>query len=454
MNKILLPNLFFEEELQSIATTGSPQARRLAAELGPVMGLLAIKDTGRSIVVVDADARPDDIPPALQHTMFLTLDEAAACARNENASAWEVVPWGWSDVAVGILLKSFEEKSTFGWPGWEGAGPIRRGFLRSAQSSPNGFMAVSNNEGHPFDAPNIDAVRVVNSRSFQSRFDAAVAIDGSERIDAFGTLCHSLSQVAAAIRVAVDFCPRGWVIKADLSHASRNRLLGHSHELRREHLAWLESRFANGECVYVEPWVERIVECGLQFQIIPSSATSGIEFIGAAEMLTDDAGRYRGSVVCRDQSPDSPQNRFWRPAIEHCRRVATAAAAEGYYGPMGFDCMVFRHPQRDSRWLRLSHDINGRMTMGRLALSLKSLVERGETGVWLHASGNSLQQCWNGSDDIPHNDVRIERTSPGLIGGIPAKTVTAFVVSGNSEQLQAACIRILGQTVKMPISGR
>jgi hypothetical protein len=444
MNKILLPNLFFEEELQSIATAGSPQARRLVAELGPVMGLLAAEETGRSIVVVDADAQPDDIPPALQRVEFLSRVETAASVFNEYSSAWNVVPWGWSESAVAILLKTCGQKSIDGWPGLEDAGPKPRDFIRSTQSSP----------GHPFNTPNIDVVRMINSRHFQSQFDAAVAIDGTDRIDAFGTLCHSLSQVETAIEVAAQFSLRGWVIKADLSHASRNRLLGNSTELRCEHLTWLEGRFANGECVYVEPWIERVAECGLQFQIRQSAPTSNIEFIGAAEMLTDDAGRYRGSVVRSDQTPDSPLNMVWQPAIEHCRYIATVAAAEGYFGPIGFDCMIFRHSQQNRHWLRVSHDINGRMTMGRVALSLKRLLEPGETGIWLHTAENSLQQSWKESDDIPQGDVRIERTSPRLIGGKPAKTATAFVVSGNSELLQAACTRILGQTVKMPTLGR
>lgn len=444
MNKLLFPNLFFEEELQSIAIPGSPQARRLVAELGTVMGLLAAEVAGRGIIVVGPDAQPDEIPPALQRVEFLSLDEAAASVQEENASAWDVVPWGWSESAVAILLKTFGAKSIDGWPGLEGPDPKPRGLLRSAQSSP----------GDPIRVPNHDVVRLVNSRQFQSQFDAAMAMDGSERIDAFGTLCHSLSQVEAAIKVAADFSSRGWVIKADLSHASRNRLLGNGADLRREQVAWLVSRFANGECVYVEPWIERVAECGLQFQITLSETNSNIEFIGAAEMLTDDAGRYRGSVVRRDQTPDVPHNMVWQPATEHCRQIAARAAAAGYFGPIGFDCMIFRHPQQNSHWLRLSHDINGRITMGRVALSLRRLLKPDETGFWLHTSENSLQQGWKGSDDISQGDVRIERTSPGAIGGKPAKTVTAFVVSGNSEQLHAACTRILGQTVRMPTSGR
>ena len=456
MNQILLPNLFFEEELQSIPTTGSAKAKRLVAELGPVMGLLGTEDApgnaednavpptkssnNRTIVVVEHNARPELIPAALQHIEFLTLSELADVVFDETrapadqAVVWQALPWGWSEAAKSTLSPVFNQQTN------------ERQRL--------------NHTALEIIAPDIDAVRFINSRRFQSQFDAAVETDGTcrsgiGRIDAFGTLCNSLSAVKTAIEVASRYSPRGWVIKADLSHASRNRLLGTTAELRPEQLAWLKSRFEYDECVYVEPWVERISECGLQFFISQSRSTEcHVEFVGAAEMLTDDAGQYRGSVVNSSETNGAPRavsnSKIWQPAIDHCSSIAEAAAAEGYFGHIGFDCMMFRCPKQNSSWLRLCHDINGRLTMGRIALALKKLLKPDETGVWLHATEKSLLQSWKESDDISLSDVRFERTSPGLIGGKPAKTETAFVVSGNSEHLKAACTRILGQTVKMP----
>ena len=89
MNRVLLPNLFFEDELQSPKKAASPNARQFAAELGPVMGLLALENFAsdiafaiqphrRSIVLVADDARPDDVPPALQGIDFLTIDDLTA----------------------------------------------------------------------------------------------------------------------------------------------------------------------------------------------------------------------------------------------------------------------------------------------------------------------------------------------------------------------------------------
>ena len=106
MNRVLLPNLFFEEELQSTAKIGSARTRQLVSELGPMMGLLAgeILAAGaeadhpsqtRSIVVVSEEARPDDVPSPLQGVEFLTIDELAASkghesqSDSENGTVWD-----------------------------------------------------------------------------------------------------------------------------------------------------------------------------------------------------------------------------------------------------------------------------------------------------------------------------------------------------------------------------
>lgn len=421
-NRVLLPNLFFEEELQSSVKPASTSARRVAAELGSVMGLLgleqiavdvALRDAShqRSVVLVSEESRPDDVPPALQGIEFLTIDELAGSVAHElppdpaNATGLEAVPWGWSDVAVHAFRKA----------------------------------------GVGFDAPDRDVVRLINSRQFQEKFDTAVRIDGEERRNSFGTLCRSLSEVMTAISIADDYSQRGWVIKADLSHASRNRLRGKSREFSSEQHAWLSARFASGECVYVEPWVERIAECGLQFHVQKSShAASVVEFVGASEMLTDETGRYRGSVVQAAPHGAAGQESDWQPAIDHGRQIVEAAAMLGYFGPLGIDCMVFRCPTDNRRWLRLAHDINGRLTMGRVALSLRRWLKPGESGYWMHVTTDSGPQNENRIDEDSCGGVRIIPTSPCRIGGRATKIRTGLFAASDPDRLNAIRMQILG----------
>jgi hypothetical protein len=429
MNRVLFPNFFFEDELQSSAKVASTSSRQLATELGPTIGLLKQESLSgdftrhnqmsqRSIVLIAEDARPDDVPSALQGIEFLTMNELTASNTQQsqaspgNLISWEVVPWGWSDAAVNTLWKT----------------------------------------GLCFDTPQIDAVRQINSRQFQSQFDVVVEINGVERRDSFGTLCGSLSEVTTAISNAGEYSQRGWVIKADLSHACRNRLLGTSREYSNEQRAWLESRFAAGESVYVEPWVERVSECGLQFTVTKTvSVPPEVQFVGAAEMLTDEAGRYRGSIV-KATGAGSENNSVWQPAIEHGRQIAEAAATNGYFGAIGIDCMVFRCPHDNRYWLRLSHDINGRLTMGRVALSLRRLLEPEETGFWIHANADFLRQNGNRIDELSSGGVRMIPTSPGRVGGGSVKIATALFVSSDPERLNTIRMQIHGQSAKMPLS--
>ena len=421
-DRVLLPNLFFEEELQSSMKVSSTNARQVAAELGPVMGLLGLEQIAadvtlrdpshrRSVVLVSEEARPEGVPPALQGIEFLTIDELAASVAHESQTdpatptVLEAVPWGWSDAAVYAFRKA----------------------------------------GVAFDAPDRDVVRRINSRQFQEKFDTAVEIDGEQRRNSFGTLCRSLSEVMTAISIAGAYSQRGWVIKADLSHASRNRLLGKTPECSREQHAWLSARFASGECVYVEPWVERIAECGLQFHVQKSSdVASVVQFVGATEMLTDETGRYRGSVVQASPHGAASQESVWQQAIDQGRQIAETAASLGYFGPLGIDCMVFRCPKDNRRWLRLAHDINGRLTMGRVALSLRRWLKPGESGFWMHATADLSSQNGNRIDEDSCGGVRIIPTSPCRIGGRATKIRTGLFAASNPDRLNAIRMQILG----------
>lgn len=413
-NRILLPNFFFEEELQALTMPPSTHSKRLVAELGPVMGLLAAAtpqlatatSSSRTIVLVQKDCRQEDLPPALQGVEFRTVSEVesmladAPQLRRSKSEGWEVQAWGWSETAIALLR----------------------------------------NTGFNVEAPDVSIVRQINRREFQAGFDRAISNDLSRQIDSFGRLCRTMPEVIAAIQTAYELSGAGWVIKADLSHAARNRLLGKKPVLTEADQAWLETRFDSDECVYIEPWVERIAEWGLQFQVNRSAhASPRIEFVGAAQMLTDKVGRYLGSFVKTTNPHDLP-------AIDHGFHVAESAAKLGYFGPLGIDCMSFRNRQDNSVWHRLSHDINGRLTMGRLALCLHGMVDPDETAIWIHCHANRPFLQSDNALALSNDAVRILPTSPGLIGGKSPGTRTLLVASKSTELLKTTCNRILNQS--------
>jgi len=413
MPRLFLPNLMFEDELGRSQQRLPLEARRLVAELAPVMALLSssgheTSNEQRDIVLVATDGVPSDIPAALRHVRFATDDELKA----SRLDAYELVPWGWSQQAVSIGQK----------------------------------YSLKN------DAPNLVAVKHLNSREFLAPFDRCRSVNGTGDETSVGILCRTMSELEEALERFSDEHQRGWVIKSNFSQAARNRLIGTGSHPDAAQTKWLLKRFEMSEPVYAEPWLERLAECGLQFWIptspaIPTRPTGEpeVHFVGASEMLTDKMGRYRGSILRNEEEIS-----WWRDAIPQCRLIAQHAASVGFRGAIGMDCMLFRHPGSGVPRLRFCHDINGRYTMGRVALSLKNELTSGETGFWCHCSGKTATGHQNVFETLNVKNVRIVSTSPAGTGTQPTNLQTALLISDDCENLIQVVRKILSQDIRGP----
>jgi hypothetical protein len=407
MPRLFLPNLMFEDELGGSQQRLPLEARRLIAELSPVMGLLSnsepeSSDGLRDIVVVPSDAVPSEIPATLQHVRFVTDVEITA----SRLDAYELAPWGWSEQAV----------------------------------------SIGQNYSIKHRAPDLAAVKHVNSREFLAPFDRCGSLDGSSDDRSVGMLCRTMQEIEESLERFSDEHHLAWVIKSNFSQAARNRLIGKGLHPDASQTQWLLKRFEMSEPVYAEPWLERLAECGLQFWIPTTPAAEPeVHFVGACEMLTDKMGRYRGSILRFDD-----ENPWWQNAISHCRQIAQHAAALGFRGPIGMDCMLFRHPGCGVHWLRFCHDINGRNTMGRVALSLKPRLQPGETGFWCHSSGKTSGGHQNVFETLNVKNVRIVSTSPSRTGTQPTNLQTALLISDDCENLIQVARKILSQDIRGP----
>lgn len=440
---ILFPNLFFEEELSrepsASKSLSNSTARRLVKELSPVMGLIA-DVSEKAILLVDSDSVPADLPPSLAHVEFATIDIARERVASDPNSRFR--SWGWSqhasDLGLQIGVKCF--------------------------------------------GPSIDVVRDINSREFLVPHDFVVDLKAIQKRsnDQFSRLCRCFDQVENQLRAWQKGGIDSWVIKANLSQAARNRIIGRGALLSEPHRRWVEKQIESHDCVALEPWVERIAECGLQFTIFPStkktdltmtdadvgpstiggpksaarlrsSESAHVAFDGVAEMLTDSSGRYCGSWINNNEPPE-----WTLVAIDHCRQLAEMAAGIGYFGPIGFDCMLFRNPGSSEIGVRLCHDVNARNTMGRVALSLRRFLDSGEHGLWLHANDSrwtaAVQSPISGAEqpnafnEATGLGVRIVPTSPTRIGSQPTQLKTALLISTDRMKLRTVADRILWQT--------
>jgi hypothetical protein len=406
------PNLRFEDQLSGRTTAGGESLRRLTAELAVQCGLAA--DVG-DVVLVEEDGIPGQLPECLQHVRFLTKAEIQReLLRESLRDRWQLQPWGWSRAAAELVKE----------------------------------LALS----QPL--PDPDAIRRVNTREFAAEFDVLMEVpematepdkpgrsDTRPGVPAFSRLCYTDREVQSAIFEFAERDTGRWVIKANVSHAARNRLLGAGRGLTDAQRSWLASRFSRGEPVSVEPWVVRLGECGLQWTIAEQSGGYGLRFEGAAEMLTDAGGQYRGSVICGVEISQG-RSCWWQAAVEHGRHVATAAASLGFRGALGIDCMLIELNGR--HFLRPCHDINGRQTMGRLSLRLKSRVPDRWYGAWCHISEKSAAKKPDFPGRFDDSEVRSESTSPIQVGGHTCLLQTRLLFSQNRDRVIGEAVRQSG----------
>ncbi|MEZ6063846.1 MAG: hypothetical protein R3C19_26160 [Planctomycetaceae bacterium] len=384
MPRLLLPNFTFEDQLTGRSSRETPETKRAADELAPLMALLA--EPGDTVIVRDS-AIPAGLPDCLNHAQFRPLSADMNGAR--------LVPWGWSSVAAELAVSLGADKSEW---------------------------------------PPIDVVRDVNSRRFSARFDdvAGSSDAGVPALDGgFGTLCSDRDEWRRAVSALAASGYDRWVAKPDISHAGRNRLIAVGLELNAQQRGWLDKHLQLPGGVYVEPWVRTKAECGLQFEI---GRDDSIDFLGATELLNDPVGRYQGSIIRAAGEVDSR----WMAAVEHGHRICREAQHAGYFGPLGIDCMMYETADGDSR-LRLANDVNGRFTMGRLALQLRTLLKSGEVAAWWHNSGSSPVQS-EGSPEFSLSpcvakNVRTVRTYPQSIGCRPVRATSILYVCSGPEVL-------------------
>ncbi|MBL8808690.1 MAG: hypothetical protein JNM43_00820 [Planctomycetaceae bacterium] len=410
MPSIHFPQPSFEDEISASGfeteQTRRPAIKlaRLIEELEILSGLGALPG---DVVLTSVVPPAGELPAVFDGIQFMNI-EAASETINRQKRLWRFEPWGWSPSA----------------------------------------LKIATTLGLECETASLDSVRIVNSRQFSSQFDIAIDLETEERTTPFGTLCRTVPEVIESLeRYSLQNDGR-WVIKANISHAARNRVLG-SGQLRESQLQWLESQLAQAP-VYVEPWVERIAECGLQFDVGKRGASS---FLGAAEMITDLQGQYHGSILrpCETEAANAPSTtvgHWWKPSIDHGQTIVEAASDLGFRGPLGIDCMVFREAGRLR--LRLAHDINGRRTMGRLALSLRRHVPRGHWACWCFASAKSEQSISEALRESSTAGVQIMPTSPAQLCGRATTLRTCLAISADWKLLNQVAQKILSHDIRGP----
>lgn len=247
----------------------------------------------------------------------------------------EFVPWGWSDRA-------------------------------------RKFAAVV---GVAVDAPSSGIVRRANSRRFGLRceIEQGVVPPGVAAVESMAALGEMLQTVPHS---------QHWVLKADFSHAARERILGRGGELTPDQARWAAKRLDRDGILVFEPWFERLAEAGVQWTV-PRSGRPVLE--GVTPLLTDSQGQYLGSRFGVDDEAAGD----WEPAVQVCEWAVRELQSMGYFGPVGIDAARYRN-EDGAEFVRPLQDINARWTMGRLSLGWRRLAS---SGTWRHGTREQFEQA-------------------------------------------------------------
>ncbi len=240
------------------------------------------------------------------------------------------------------------------------------------------------------------AVRAGNSRRFSASLEREwnVGLDGAIEI---------ANVPEFAVRLAALEPVTRWVVKAEFGMSGRERILGCGEPTPAD-WNWVAKRITSDGVVFLEPWVERLDEVGIQIEV---PRTGLPQLIGLAPMLVDDRGQYAGSWFA---SPDLDAS-IWERAVEVALDAAQRLQEMGYFGPLGIDAMRYRATDGTSR-LRPLQDVNARWTMGRLSLGWRRRLAPSEAhGCWRHTSRGPITPVASGF-------TRVVSTSADRVGGV------------------------------------
>lgn len=173
---------------------------------------------------------------------------------------------------------------------------------------------------------------------------------------------------------------RSVVVKMPWSSSGRGLLLFPNPDSAKKNDEVLSGMLSQQRFVTVEPWHEKVVDISYQFEVL-----SGKVFYKGRTFLENDAkGRYLRNYLTEDIGIQQDVKEF---LLEHETEVVSMLERSlseskypiNYEGWIGVDAIIYRNSQNLLRFHPML-EINGRFTMGAIALRLKRFLDEGSTG--------------------------------------------------------------------------
>ncbi len=224
-------------------------------------------------------------------------------------------------------------------------------------------LAIGTRTGADVSGPPPEVIHRVNSKLFSHLLERKLGV-----ADPRAAACATLDELARHVAAACPDPKMKWVVKHRLGVAARERVLGRGPSLGHNAETWCRARFAEGEVLLFEPWLEVIREYGTVMNIADDGA---IEVFGVSDVQTNGAGTATGYLIGRPPTPERMKD-----LLEIADHVGAALHRAGYHGPCGIDALEHRDGWRPIL------EINARLTVGFLAVAAERRLNPTEPEQW------------------------------------------------------------------------
>lgn len=202
--------------------------------------------------------------------------------------------------------------------------------------------------------PNWDLVKQVNGKDFS--FDLSPKLSGAE-------LLTSEADIIAWYHAVKG--PK--VLKTLYGASGRGHCILYKENEEDLAIQFFQREKVRSPCIIAEPWVERVLDFSSQWYITEEGL---ISYLGATICENSPRGIYRKSFVGPIDLLFKENQEFLEEHLMYAKKALEKMKDLGFFGPVGFDAMLYKHPQTSKVTLQPIVEINARRTMGWAALKL------------------------------------------------------------------------------------
>ncbi|MES2199281.1 MAG: hypothetical protein V4489_03855 [Chlamydiota bacterium] len=202
--------------------------------------------------------------------------------------------------------------------------------------------------------PNWDLVKRVNGKDFS--FDLGPKLLGAELLSSEEEIIRWYHAVKG---------PK--VLKTLYGVSGRGHCIMYKENEEEIALQFFRREKARAFSVLAEPWVERVLDFSSQWYIDEGGL---ISYLGSTICENSPRGIYRKSLIGPVDLLFKENQEFLEEHLAYAKKALEKMQALSFFGPVGFDAMLYKHPQTDKVTLHPVVEINARRTMGWAALRL------------------------------------------------------------------------------------